>query len=107
MIDKCMTIFSVKNDGEEMRPSHKGHWTDMLIGNYKSMNGIYQIHTPNKGIGIAITPDFWKTDEVAFEHIMKFVKDNNLQYEIYENKCFACKTHPACLYMNEDGHEAL
>lgn len=71
-----------------MRPKYPKHvWLD------------YGDDAKRRGISVMIDSELWKDDEACFDHIMEFVKQNDLEYEFPNNMeaCGACEGHINCV----------
>ncbi len=110
----CLVVRGKKQNDERFRPGSMTpdmHWAYLLLGFCAEHNEQSHTMTYPKGvsinwdsdqddvISIRLTSDLWKNDEQCFEHLMGFIKQNDLTYEFPCNmeECGKCEGHPACI----------
>ncbi len=113
MNTNCLVIRSKQQNDARFRPgtpTPDKHWAYMLLDSYAEYNEEKcRIEYP-KGISIdwtdesdaiciKITSELWKNNEVCFEHLMRFIKQNELTYEFSRDmeECTKCAGHPSCI----------
>ena len=110
----CLIISGKKYSDDCFEPDESmpdKHWAYMLLDSYAVYNDEKRRIEYPKGIGIQwnddisdvitikISPELWNHNEACFEHLMSFIKQNELTYEFPCNMeaCDTCEVHPSCI----------
>ena len=110
----CLVVRGKKQNDNRFRPctpTPDKHWAYMLLDSYAEYNdekrsveypegiGIHWNEDNNDVISVKITPELWKNDEACFEHLMRFIRENELTYEFpcEMEACVKCEGHPSCI----------
>lgn len=113
MNTNCLVVRGKKQNDERFRPgtpTPDKHWAYMLLDSYAEYDentcrtiypeGVSIDWTDESDvIGIKITSELWKNDEICFEHLMSFIKLHELTYEFPSDmaECAKCEGHPSCV----------
>ncbi len=110
----CLVVRGKQQNDDRFRPgtpTPDKHWAYLLLDSYAEYNQERRTIDYPKGIGIQwdsdtddvisvkVTSDLWQTNEGCFEHLMSFVKQNDLTYEFpcAMAECANCEGHPSCI----------
>lgn len=110
----CLVVRGKKQNDDRFRPgtpTPDKHWAYMLLDSYADYNAEKRTVEYPEGIGIhwdsknddvisvKISADLWKNNENCFEHLMSFIKQNDLTYEFPcdMEACTECEGHPSCI----------
>lgn len=98
---ECIRVHSTKEDGSDMRPgtpTADKHWTWMLALSYDTDHvQVCGSHEPNGGPELNICRKFPEENPDGFEHIMKFIKSNNLTFSVDYSECAKCSRNQYCV----------
>ena len=107
MKTNCLVVRSKQQNDARFRPgtpTPDKHWAYMLLDSHAEYNeekcrieypkGIWIDWTDTSDvISIKMTSELWKNDEACFEHLMSFIKQNELTYEFSSDMEAVSYTH--------------
>lgn len=110
----CLIVRGKKHNDDIFRPSTpvpEKHWAYLLLDSYAEYNEEKRTVSYPRGIDIhwdtnrddiinvKVKSELWKNNENCFEHLMSFIKQNDLTYEFPCNMdmCIECEGHPSCI----------
>lgn len=98
-MNDCITIYGKTINGNTFMPSAKVpglHWAYMFIDQFSDYTDISLKWTEGE-IVISVKRSFPESCKLCFEHLMKFIKLHNLEYEINEKEYILCKGNSNCI----------
>jgi hypothetical protein len=119
----CLIVHGKKQDDACLSPgaaTPDEHWAYQLLDAFSAYKANQHAVTYPEGvevhwgggaeqaISVRITPELWKNDQACFEHLMHFIRQNQLTYEFPcdMEECDTCERHPSCV-ANEHDLEAV
>jgi hypothetical protein len=105
MFKSCIQIHDHHEDGSRMRPSGSSdmmeHWAWRLAYGYLGTGEVAIAGSEDDvGIEVWIGRRFWETNPHAFDHIMRFIKINNLSVTVDADECMKCSGRESCVSHN-------
>jgi len=102
MFTSCIRIHDHHTDGSKMRPSGSSdmmeHWAWRLAYGYLGTGEVAIAGAEDDvGIEVWIGRRFWETNPHAFDHIMQFIKSNNLDVTVDADECRKCSGRESCV----------